>query len=95
MKKIILFVALIFLSNRLAFAEVARVKVNGMVCAFCAQGIKKKFTENPSVEKCEVDLDKKEVVVSLKKDKKISDEDIGKVIKESGFAVMGIERQEK
>ena len=95
MKFFILVLAVSFFSNHGAFAEVAKVKVNGMVCAFCAQGIKKKFMENSAVEKCEVDLEKKEVSVSLKKDKKISDEEIGKVIKESGFAVLGIERQEK
>jgi mercuric ion binding protein len=75
-----------------AFAETARVQVNGMVCAFCAQGIKKKFSENPNVESCEVDLDKKIVEVKIKKDKKVSDDEIKKVIKDAGYAAIKLER---
>lgn len=76
----------------LAFAENVKVQVNGMVCAFCAQGITKKFQSNAAVEGVKVDLDKKEVNLSLKKDKTLPDADIEKVIKDSGFVVVKIER---
>jgi copper chaperone CopZ len=91
MKNIVIALS-VFLMAASAFAETAKVQVNGMVCAFCAQGIKKKFTENPNVESCEVDLDKKIVEIKMKKDKKVSDEEIKKTIKDAGYAVMRVER---
>lgn len=88
MKKIlaILVVTLALTTN--AFAERAKVSVNGMVCSFCAQGIKKKFSAHPSIAKCEVDLDKKEVSLEFKKEKTISDDEIKNMIKESGYEVV-------
>jgi mercuric ion binding protein len=91
MKNIVIALS-VFLMAASAFAETARVQVNGMVCAFCAQGIKKKFSENPNVESCEVDLDKKIVEVKIKKDKKVSDDEIKKVIKDAGYAAIKLER---
>lgn len=91
MKNIVIALS-VFLMAASAFAETAKVQVNGMVCAFCAQGIKKKFAENPNVESCEVDLDKKIVEVKIKKDKKVSDDEIKKTIKDAGYAVMRVER---
>jgi mercuric ion binding protein len=91
MKKIIIALS-VFLISASAFAETAKVQVNGMVCAFCAQGIKKKFAENPNVESCEVDLDKKIVEVKIKKDKTVSDEEIKKIIKDAGYAAIKLER---
>ena len=76
-----------------AFAETVKVGVDGMVCAFCAQGIEKKFKENPAVESCKVDLDKKEVNITLKKDKKLSDDDVRKAIKEAGYNIRTLERK--
>lgn len=91
MKNIVIALS-VFLMAASAFAETAKVQVNGMVCAFCAQGIKKKFAENPNVESCEVDLDKKIVEIKMKKDKKVSDDEIKKTIKDAGYAVMRVER---
>jgi copper chaperone CopZ len=80
------------LAANLAMAETANVKVNGMVCAFCAQGIKKKFGENKAIETVDVDLDSKIVKVVLKKEKKVTDEEIRKTITDSGYVVEKIER---
>lgn len=91
MKNIVIALS-VFLLAASAFAETAKVQVNGMVCAFCAQGIKKKFAENPNVESCEVDLDKKIVEIKMKKDKKVSDDEIKQTIKDAGYAVMRVER---
>jgi periplasmic mercuric ion binding protein len=91
--KLSLFVAIVFsVLSPLAWAETAKVSVNGMVCSFCAQGIKKKFSEAKAVEKCDVDLDKKLVQLTFKKDQKMTDEEIKKSIREAGYEVRGIER---
>lgn len=76
-----------------AFADGARVGVNGMVCAFCAQGIKKNFSAKEAVEKVDVNLDEKFVSLNFKKDKTLSDEEITDVIKRAGYAVTKIERE--
>ena len=72
--------------------ERVEVKVKGMVCSFCAQGIKKKFSGNEAVSKIEVNLDDKWVRLDLGDGKKLGDEDIKKSIKDSGYDVVSIER---
>ena len=77
-----------------AFAgETIHVQVNGMVCAFCAQGIKKNFEKKSSVRETRVNLDKKEVEVVLKEGQKISDEEVKSVIANAGFDLVKIERK--
>jgi mercuric ion binding protein len=84
---------LVFLIPISAFAETAKVSVNGMVCAFCAQGIKKKFSAQAAVENTEVDLDSKIVTVKIREGKQLSDEAISGLIKDAGYAVVKIERE--
>lgn len=91
-KNIVIASALAFLFSISAFAEGAKVKVDGMVCAFCAQGIKKKFSENAAVEHCEVDLDKKEVSLTFKKGQKMSDDQIKNTIKDAGYTIHRLDR---
>lgn len=94
MKKTVLVMAFAALFHSGAvFAETAKVTVKGMVCAFCAQGIKKKFGENPNVQSTEVNLDKKVVDLEFKKEKTLSDEEIKKLITEAGYNVVKIERK--
>lgn len=69
------------------------VKVNGMVCSMCAQGIQKKFKSEEAVKKLNVDLDKKVVQIITEEGKDLSDETITKLIKEAGYNVAGIERK--
>ncbi len=92
MKTVLFSVMFALVTSLSAFAETANVKVNGMVCSFCAQGIKKKFSSHECVEAVDVDLDKKNVKVVIKKDKKLPDSEIKKMITESGYVVEKIER---
>ena len=73
-------------------AEQVKVEVDGMVCSLCAQGIKKKFTAL-GVEKVEVDLDKKVVILQNKDKINLTNEKITELIKESGYATAAIERK--
>ena len=57
-----------------------KILVNGMVCSFCAQGITKSFKKHKSVQHVQVSLEKKLVKLELKKNKKISDKTITKII---------------
>jgi copper chaperone CopZ len=76
-----------------AFADEISVKVQGMVCSMCAQGIKKKFTEIKEVKAIDVNLDQKVVSISTEEGKNIDDETIKRIITEAGYNVANIERK--
>ena len=76
-----------------AFAETIKVSVNGMVCAFCATGIEKKFKAEPEVESVKVDLAKKLVTVKTKPGQPISDAKVKEVITYTGYSLTGIVRE--
>ena len=65
------------------------IKVKGMVCAFCAQGVKKNFNKKKEIKATKVDLDKMEVLLTLKKGKSLSESQLEKTIKEAGFEFVG------
>ena len=91
MKKLFLttafLLAISFAAIQAQAAEVETVGVKGMVCSFCAQGITKKFKEQPEVADVEVSLEKKFVKLTYKDDKKLSHEKIGTLLKEAGYEV--------
>ncbi|MBL7663551.1 MAG: heavy-metal-associated domain-containing protein [Bacteriovoracaceae bacterium] len=76
-----------------AYAAEINVKVSGMVCSMCAQGIQKKFSNEKSVEKIKVNLDNKLVQILTKDGQNISDEKIKELISEAGYNVAEIERK--
>lgn len=79
-------------SSAFAKATEVNIKVNGMVCGFCAQGITKKFTAEPSVQSIDVKLTDKQVKLVLKDNQNISDERINELLSDSGYNVEKIER---
>ncbi len=90
--KFFLAAALMTLSS-LCFAREINVKVSGMVCSMCAQGIKKKFSAIKEVKEINVDLDKKFVQLKTEGDQDIKDEQIKTIITEAGYNVASIERK--
>ena len=73
-------------------AKEVTVQVNGMVCAFCAQGIEKKFKALPEVKKVDVSLEQKQVRLQIDDTKNITDEKIEELIKSAGYNIEKIER---
>lgn len=69
------------------------IKVKGMVCAFCAQGIEKNFTALKEVKTTKVDLDKMEVYIELNKGKSISKEVVKKTVIDAGFSFEGVKNE--
>ena len=61
------------------------VGVKGMVCAFCAQGIEKKFKALKEIEKVQVSLEKKFVKLKFKEGKKLSNDKIAEILKDAGY----------
>ncbi|MBI1861154.1 MAG: heavy-metal-associated domain-containing protein [Deltaproteobacteria bacterium] len=81
------------LSSQAAFPKTINVSVNGMVCAFCVQGITKRFRKEAAIKDVHVDLDKKIVSLKINDGKDISDEVIKKDIIDSGFNIVEIKRE--
>ena len=75
-----------------AFAiESIKATVNGMVCAFCAQGIEKRLTSLPAAKAVLVDLKKKIVVVEARDGQTLDGKAISHEIKEAGYDVTKLE----
>jgi copper chaperone CopZ len=70
----------------------ARIGVDGMVCAFCAQGIEKKLRARAEVERIFVSLENKIVAVGFREGRTITDAELGRIIVDSGYKVTGIAR---
>lgn len=90
--KTLLIISILFLSPTV-LAEEITIKVKGMVCSLCAQGIEKKFKAMEEVKDIKVDLGEKVVTVSTKGEKTIPDEKVKKIITEAGYNVGSIERK--
>lgn len=88
-----IFALSILIGSFSSFAGHIEVKVNGMVCSMCAQGIQKKFSGDEALKKLDVDLDKKVVHIETQDGKDISNEVITKRIQEAGYNVGTIERK--
>ena len=72
--------------------DTIHVKVNGLVCDFCARALEKVFGKRDDVEGIKVDLDNGSVVVVMKPGQTINDETLTQLITDSGYNVRDIER---
>lgn len=75
-----------------ALAETIEMKVNGLVCAFCAQGIEKTLRKNPVITDVVVSLEDKLVAVEVTPGTDIPDQDFRKALTDSGYDVKAITR---
>tara|TARA_R110002072_G_scaffold81605_5_gene186699 strand:- start:86 stop:385 length:300 start_codon:yes stop_codon:yes gene_type:complete len=95
MRKLLLTIGFTVLFAPSAFAgEIVKVNVNGMVCDFCARAIEKVFTKQDAVESVNVDLSAKQITATMKDAQTLDDETITKLVTDSGYAVVSIERSE-
>jgi len=76
-----------------AAAATIEMDVNGLVCAFCAQGIEKKLRAFPATTDVVVSLEKKLVALSTKEGTDIDDEELRKALTDAGYAVKTIHRE--
>jgi copper chaperone CopZ len=75
-------------------AATIEMTVNGLVCAFCAQGIEKKLKKFPATSEVVVNLEQRLVAVALKDGQDIADEDLRKALQDAGYTVKAIARTE-
>lgn len=65
--------------------------VNGMVCAFCAQGIDKKLRSQPQTEDVFVDLQNRIVALQFKSGQSLPVDRIKSLIEDAGYDVVATE----
>ncbi len=73
-------------------SNVINVEVNGLVCDFCARALEKTFGKRDEVANIEVDLDEAQVVVTLQDQQAMDDPTLTKLITDSGYNVVAIQR---
>jgi copper chaperone CopZ len=75
-----------------AEATTIEMNVNGLVCAFCAQGIEKQLRKFPATADVVVSLEQKLVAVALKDGQDIPDVELRRALTNAGYTVKSIER---
>jgi copper chaperone CopZ len=94
MKQILLTTLLAALSVS-AVADTIEMKVYGLVCGFCAQGIEKTLRKNPATEDVVVSLEDKLVAVATRPGQDIADADLTQALTDAGYDVKGISRTQR
>lgn len=94
------FVSLVVIATALQFTTAAQaaeacvveVKVNGMVCDFCARALEKTFGKREDVQDIMVDLDNSLVRVTMADGQMMEDAELRSIITDSGYDIRSIER---
>ena len=92
--KALLFSVLIGATS-MASAKTIEMDVNGLVCAFCAQGIEKTLKAFPATAGVFVSLEHRIVAVQLKDGQDIEDAALQKAITDAGYKLVTIHRTEE
>lgn len=92
--KTLLLAALVGLSPGV-FAKTIEMDVNGLVCAFCAQGIEKTLKGFPATAHVFVSLEHRIVAVELKDGQDIDDVALEKAITNAGYKLVKIRRTDE
>jgi copper chaperone CopZ len=95
MSKTIAWIVALALLAAGARADTIEMKVYGLVCAFCAQGIEKTLRKNPSTDDVVVSLENKLVAIGTKAGTDIPDAELRKALTEAGYDVKAITRTQR
>jgi copper chaperone CopZ len=76
-------------------AATIEMKVYGLVCGFCAQGIEKTLRKNSATLDVVVSLENKLVAVATRDGQDIADAELTRMLTESGYDVKAITRTER
>jgi periplasmic mercuric ion binding protein len=95
MKKSFCLAAALTLATFSVQAATIEMKVHGMVCGFCAQGIEASLRKNPAVVDVMVSLETKLVVVETRGTEDIADSVLKKSIADAGYDLKSVTRTER
>ncbi|MEQ1686457.1 MAG: heavy metal-associated domain-containing protein [Burkholderiaceae bacterium] len=93
--KFLLSVTLAGIATSSFAATSVKASVNGMVCAFCAQGIEKRLSKLPATKAVYVDLKQKIVAVEAKDGQTLDTKTITAEITDAGYDVTKLETVEQ
>jgi copper chaperone CopZ len=68
------------------------VKVNGLVCDFCARALEKVFGKREEVIAIDVDLNVGQVLITMQPGQTLDDTTITELISDSGYDIQAIKR---
>ncbi len=71
-----------------------RLKVDGMVCPFCAYGLQKRLEELASIDAVLIRISDGLVQIRTKEGQELTDETLTDAVRKSGFSLREIERVE-
>lgn len=91
MRNLIVSLALAAAAASALAAQGIKATVNGMVCAFCAQGIEKSISKMPATKAVFVDLKGKVVLVEAREGRTLDGKAISAAIVDAGYDVVKIE----
>jgi copper chaperone CopZ len=95
MKKLVISIFVATLFAAAANAGTIEMKVYGLVCGFCAQGIEKTLRKNPATADVLVSLENQLVAIETREGADFSDAELTKALTDSGYDVKGIERTKR
>ena len=95
MNKLVITLSLALGSLPSLAATSIKATVNGMVCAFCAQGIEKRISSMPATKAVFVDLKKKTVAIEAKEGQTLDGKAITAEITDAGYDVVKLETVQK
>lgn len=87
-----LLAALLLAATSNASAATIEMDVNGLVCAFCAQGIEKALRSFPATADVFVSLENRIVAIELVEGADLDEATLRKAITEAGYAVVAVRR---
>jgi len=93
MRYLILMLSALAFAPARAPAATIEMEVNGLVCAFCAQGIEKKLRAFPATADVVVSLEKRLVALSTRDSQDIPDEELKRALTDAGYTVKAIHRE--
>lgn len=91
-QKIVVALLTVFFVNGVWAATTVKMRVDGLVCAFCGSAIEKKLNANSATAEVLVSLENKIIAVSFKDGQNISDEALKALINDAGYEVKSIDR---
>ena len=90
--KSVILTGILLLAATMVSAGTIELKVNGLVCAFCAKGIEKNFRKNPATADVVVSLEEKLVAIETNEGADISDQVLRDTLTDAGYDIKTIER---
>jgi copper chaperone CopZ len=95
MYKLFIAALCLIIANTAAQAGTIEMRVYGLVCGFCAQGISKTLKKYPATSDVVVSLENKLVAVATREGQDISDAELTKALSNAGYDVKAITRTQR